>query len=124
MTQQEILVALSKNEITAEQAMGLLKAITDANKAAPGAISVKANPEKRTISAYGLQRMPITLHRQQWERLLDGIADRSKHPVLSFIDKYAEYLPEEKGATAKDVPASLIGEGKPFRLPKELAPAA
>jgi len=118
MTKLDILVKLAKNEITADEADAMLTAIAESMKPAASALSVKANPEKRTISLYGLQRMPISLHRSQWERLLKGITDRASHPVLSFIDKHSEYLPEEKGAAAKEVPASMIGESKDFRLPK------
>ena len=36
--------------------------------------------EKGAISVYGLQRFPITLYREQWERLLGA-----KDEILDFI---------------------------------------
>lgn len=110
MGQSEILAKLAKGEITAEQAGEML------NTKKQTGLHCKANPDKGGISLYGLQRMPITLYRNQWERLLPG-CDKETHPVLMFIEANKQYLPETKGAKRETVPASLIGEGKPFRVP-------
>ena len=82
-------------------------------------ITVRANPDpgKRTISLYGLGRMPITLYRSQWDRMLSQGVDA----VRAFITSHGEYLPADKKAKAKDVPDSLIGKDKPFRVPAEVA---
>jgi len=43
--------------------------------------------EKGAVSVYGLQRMPVTLYAEQWERLLAFAEDVKKfiagHPALS-----------------------------------------
>lgn len=121
MTMQEILAGVANGSVSATDAGKLIALLTPS--APQQAMVCKANPEKLTISLYGLQRMPITLHRSQWERLLTG-CDRQSHPVLMFIDKHADYLPANKGDAAKPVPKALIGEGKDFRIPKGVEAAA
>ena len=110
LSQAEILKKLAAGDLTAEEAGALL------NTKKQAGLYCRANPEKGTISLYGMQRMPITLYRNQWERLLPG-CDRATHPVLSFIDEHKQYLPEQKGDKTDKVPKDLIGEGKPFRIP-------
>ena len=114
MTKEQIIQAVQQNLLSVEDALVQLKALEPVKS--ESALYVKANPANGSISLYGLGRMPITLFRKGWERLLMGM-DR-KHVVLAFIDKHGEYLPREKGETAKSVPSSLIGEGLPFRIPK------
>lgn len=78
-------------------------------------ISVRANPDpdKRTVSVYGFGRMPVTLYRAGWERMArEGIP-----AILAFIEEHGEYLPNDKSTTCKAVPATLVGDGKPFRTP-------
>ncbi len=68
-------MAMTKEEILAEVAAGRL----DVNKAATllssfdgsrrGSLYCKVSP-KGAMSLYGLQRMPVTLYVEQWERLL------------------------------------------------------
>lgn len=41
-----------------------------AGRATKGVISLKVS-EKGAVSLYGLGRFPVTLYREQWERLLD-----------------------------------------------------
>ena len=73
------------------------------------------------MSLYGLQRMPVTLHRSQWER---EFKRGSEEVIGEFIDKHGEYLPTEKGQTVKPVPKSLIGEkGCPFPRRRKRPPS-
>ena len=53
-----------------------LKAENEALKkpAARGTISFKVS-EKGAVSVYGLGRFPVTLYKEQWEKLLDRNAD-------------------------------------------------
>lgn len=62
----EILALLGAGKIKAEEAAKLI----DANTKQPGQLHCKVS-EKGAVSVYGLQRMPVTLYAQQWERL-DG----------------------------------------------------
>jgi len=49
--------------------------------------------EKGGVSVYGLGRFPVTLYREQWERLLDMADD-----IRAFIaDHTAELKTKEKG---------------------------
>jgi hypothetical protein len=48
-------------------------------KPARGQISLRVSP-KGAVSVYGLGRFPVTLYREQWEKLLD-LADQ----IRSFI---------------------------------------
>ncbi len=66
MTKDEILAKLAAKEISVEEASKLL-----GNLEAPkrGQLYCKVS-EKGAVSVYGLQRMPVTLYVEQWERLL------------------------------------------------------
>lgn len=110
LTKEQILGKIADKTMTVEDGLIALSKVGQAG------LYCKANPDKGGISLYGLQRMPITLYRNQWERLLPG-CDKETHPVLMFIEANKQYLPETKGAKRETVPASLIGEGKPFRVP-------
>ena len=66
MTNEEILQKVAAGEITPEQAGKLL--VAEAPKR--GTLYCKVS-EKGAISIYGLQRMPVTLYVEQWERLLE-----------------------------------------------------
>ena len=50
-----------------------------AGRAAKGAISLKVS-EKGAVSLYGLGRFPVTLYKEQWERLL-----QQSEQIRSFI---------------------------------------
>jgi len=63
----EILAAVAAGKITPEAAGKLLPA---SNGHSPGRLSCKVSV-KGALSLYGLQRMPVTLYIEQWERLLD-----------------------------------------------------
>ena len=55
-----------------------LKAENDAlKKPSRGQMSLKVS-EKGALSVYGLGRFPVTLYREQWEKLL-GIADEIRN---------------------------------------------
>jgi hypothetical protein len=43
--------------------------------------------EKGALSVYGLQRFPVTLYRQQWERLIAFVPE-----MQAFIEKHAGEL--------------------------------
>lgn len=60
----ELLEQVAKGVITPEQAMQQLKAATEKP------ITFKVG-DKGGVSVYGLQRFPVTLYGEQWERLLD-----------------------------------------------------
>jgi hypothetical protein len=65
VTNEEILQKVASGEITPEEAAKLIK-----TSAPPrGTLYCKVS-EKGAISVYGLQRMPVTLYVEQWERLL------------------------------------------------------
>src|SRR3974377_1182408 len=55
-------------------------------KPARGQMSLKVS-EKGALSVYGLGRFPVTLYREQWEKLL-GVGDE----IRSFITKHAPTL--------------------------------
>ena len=48
--------------------------------ASRGAMSLKVS-EKGALSVYGLGRFPVTLYREQWEKLL-GMSDQIKQFIL------------------------------------------
>ena len=65
MTNEEILLKVAAGEISPDEAAKLIK--SEAPKR--GTLYCKVS-EKGAISVYGLQRMPVTLYVEQWERLL------------------------------------------------------
>jgi len=67
VTREEILSRLAAGEIKVEEATKLLE---EADKARKGTLYCKVS-EKGAISVYGLQRMPVTLYVEQWDRLLN-----------------------------------------------------
>ena len=74
-------------DLTAEQKrIAELEAIV-AELTAPKPLTVKLNPEKGTISVYGLGRYPTTLYRDQWLRLIEFAPK-----VAAFIDSNAKQL--------------------------------
>lgn len=58
---------LPSGDINVEEASKLLEQVEQPKK---GSLYCKVS-EKGGISVYGLQRMPVTLYVEQWERLLD-----------------------------------------------------
>ena len=74
-------------DLTAEQKrIAELEAIV-AELTAPKPLTVKLNPEKGTISVYGLGRYPTTLYRDQWSRLAEFMPK-----VEAFIKANAKQL--------------------------------
>ena len=67
MTKDEILAKLAAKEISVDEASKLLGNIEAPKR---GTLYCKVS-EKGAVSVYGLQRMPVTLYVEQWERLLD-----------------------------------------------------
>ena len=67
MKKEEILVKLASGELSVEEAGKLLEKIESAKR---GSLYCKVS-QKGAISVYGLQRMPVTLYVEQWQRLLD-----------------------------------------------------
>lgn len=66
MKKEEILAKLASGEVSVEEASKLLAEIETPKR---GQLYCKVS-EKGAISVYGLQRMPVTLYVEQWERLL------------------------------------------------------
>jgi hypothetical protein len=64
---EEILEKLAAGELSVEEASRLL---SDADQQQRGSLYCKVS-QKGALSVYGLQRMPVTLYVEQWERLLD-----------------------------------------------------
>ncbi len=62
-----------------------IEALKQSNKRA-GAVSLKVS-EKGAVSVYGLGRFPVTLYKEQWEKLL-GLSEEIK----SFIQENKERL--------------------------------
>jgi hypothetical protein len=73
MTREEILGQLAAGTISAEEAGKLLDQVDRPQR---GALYCKVSA-KGGVSLYGLQRMPVTLYVEQWERLL-GFGDELK----------------------------------------------
>jgi hypothetical protein len=67
---------MTEEEMRAE--MERLKAENEALKTRPrtGSVSLKVS-EKGAVSVYGLGRFPVTLYKEQWEKLL-GLTDDIK----------------------------------------------
>jgi hypothetical protein len=65
MNKDEVLQKLSEGSISVEDAKGLLAALEPKR----GSLYCKVS-EKGAVSVYGLQRMPVTLYLEQWDRLL------------------------------------------------------
>ncbi len=67
MKREEILAKLERHEIKVEEAARMLEELDQQKR---GTLYCKVSP-KGALSLYGLQRMPVTLYVEQWERLLD-----------------------------------------------------
>jgi hypothetical protein len=78
MQKDEILAKLAAGEISTEEASQLLDQAQEQRR---GTLYCKVS-QKGALSVYGLQRMPVTLYVEQWERLLD-FADE----IRQFIKK-------------------------------------
>jgi hypothetical protein len=67
MDKEEILAKLAAGQLKVEEASKLLAAVEQPKR---GQLYCKVSA-KGAISVYGLQRMPVTLYVEQWERLLN-----------------------------------------------------
>jgi hypothetical protein len=67
MDKEEILSQLAAGKLSVAEAQKLLDQCEDKKR---GELYCKVS-QKGAVSVYGLQRMPVTLYAQQWERLLD-----------------------------------------------------
>jgi hypothetical protein len=67
MKKEEILQKLATGELQVDQAS---KMLADLETPRRGQLYCKVS-QKGAISVYGLQRMPVTLYVEQWERLLN-----------------------------------------------------
>lgn len=66
MKKEEILAQVAAGQLSVDDAAKLL---ADQETPRRGALYCKVSP-KGGLSLYGLQRMPVTLYVEQWERLL------------------------------------------------------
>lgn len=66
MNKEEILAKVAAGELPVEEASKLLAE----GEPKRGQLYCKVS-EKGAVSVYGLQRMPVTLYVEQWQRLLD-----------------------------------------------------
>jgi hypothetical protein len=73
MKKEEILKKLAAGELDVDVASKMLAELEQPKR---GSLYCKVS-EKGAISVYGLQRMPVTLYVEQWERLL-GFAEEIK----------------------------------------------
>lgn len=71
MKREEILDKLAAGALSVEEANRLL---AEAEQQKRGSLYCKVS-QKGALSVYGLQRMPVTLYVDQWERLLDFADD-------------------------------------------------
>jgi hypothetical protein len=67
-----------------------LRAENETLKRPRGQMSMKVS-EKGALSVYGLGRFPVTLYREQWEKLL-GMTDE----IRSFIEKNDHLLKKKE----------------------------
>lgn len=70
MTREEILQKLQAGELSVEDASKQLNELDAPKRGLYCKVS-----EKGAISVYGLQRMPVTLYVEQWQRLLEFADD-------------------------------------------------
>jgi hypothetical protein len=71
MKKEEILAKVAAGELAVDEASKLL---ADLETARRGTLYCKVS-QKGAVSLYGLQRMPVTLYVEQWERLLGFAAE-------------------------------------------------
>ena len=69
MSRSEIISAVKSGTLGVDEAVGLLESLQPRGN---GRLSCKVSV-KGALSVYGLQRMPVTLYAEQWERLAEFI---------------------------------------------------
>ena len=87
MTTQDILAEVASGDIKPEEAAQLIAAV-NGNGKSNGQVTYKVSA-KGALSAYGLQRMPVTLYAAQWERL-DSDEERKRR--AEFIKAHKDTL--------------------------------
>jgi hypothetical protein len=83
MKKEEILAQVAAGKLPVDEAAKLL---ADQETPRRGSLYCKVSA-KGGVSLYGLQRMPVTLYVEQWERLL-GFADE----LLAFMKEHDSEL--------------------------------
>jgi hypothetical protein len=78
----------SHDEMQAE--LERLRAENEALKRPRGQMSLKVS-EKGALSVYGLGRFPVTLYREQWEKLLGMAAE-----IRTFIEQHDSELKKKE----------------------------
>jgi hypothetical protein len=81
MKKEEILAKLAAGELKVDEAAKLLSEVEQPKR---GTLYCKVS-EKGGLSVYGLQRMPVTLYMEQWDRL------------LTFADEIRAFIKENEG---------------------------
>lgn len=90
MTKSDVLTMLAEKKINVDEASKLLSQL-EGSAARKQVLTCKVSA-KGAISIYGLQRMPVTLYVEQWERLLD-FADN----IRSFAKDNNKQLARKNG---------------------------
>lgn len=85
VNRDEILAKLAAGELKVDEASKLLAELDTPKR---GTLYCKVS-EKGALSVYGLQRMPVTLYMEQWERLLD------------FSDHLKQFIKDNEGSLKK-----------------------
>ena len=85
MNKEEILAKLAAGELEVSEASKMLAELEQPKR---GSLYCKVS-EKGAVSVYGLQRMPVTLYMEQWQRLLD------------FADEVRTFITEHEGELKK-----------------------
>ncbi|MEX2287140.1 MAG: hypothetical protein WD648_08630 [Planctomycetaceae bacterium] len=89
MNREDVLKKLAAGELSVEEANRILAEADEQNR---GSLYCKVS-QKGALSVYGLQRMPVTLYIEQWERLLDFAED-----VRRFAKEHDAELNRKKKA--------------------------
>jgi hypothetical protein len=88
MKKEEILAKLAAGELKVDEASKLLAEVEQPQR---GALYCKVSA-KGAMSVYGLQRMPVTLYVEQWDRLLNFADD-----LRAFMKEHdAEFKRKER----------------------------
>ena len=88
MDRKGILSKLASGELTEDEADKLLDELERQKR---GSLYCKVS-QKGAISIYGLQRMPVTLYVEQWERLLNFADD-----IRQFSEDHGDELKRKGG---------------------------
>jgi hypothetical protein len=81
MNKDQILAKLAAGELEVAEASKMLAELETPKR---GSLYCKVS-EKGAVSVYGLQRMPVTLYMEQWQRLLE------------FADELKQFIQDNEG---------------------------